>query len=61
MRVSDPVLEFGAICPTCGSPKPRKCSECGVLMIGYRPQAATCSGACRVARHRRLHREEAAS
>jgi hypothetical protein len=53
----DTVLEFDKVCPTCGNPRPRKCSECGTVMIGFRKQAVTCSGACRVARHRRLAAE----
>lgn len=57
-RVKDPVLEFGKVCPTCGLPVPKKCSECGEPLLGYRKQAVTCSDACRIARWRRIHREQ---
>ena len=59
MTVKDTVLEYDKICPACGQPKLRKYSECGEYMVGFRPQATTCSGTCRVRRHRRLAAEAA--
>ena len=57
--VKDPVQEYDKVCPACGQPRLRKCSECDNLLLGYRKQATTCSGACRVKRHRRLAAEAA--
>lgn len=57
--IQDPVLEFGKVCSSCGQPLLKKCSECGTPLLGYRKQSLTCSGKCRVARHRRLLKEAA--
>ena len=45
------------VCPACGSPI-TFCVECKKKMVGARADALTCSGACRIARYRRLHKEE---
>lgn len=41
-------------CHPCQCESRRHCSECGASLDGFRRQAVTCSGRCRIARLRRI-------
>ena len=49
------IIHKNTVCSACGRPM-AKCHECGKKYAPVRSDSLTCSGACRISRHRRMQK-----